>query len=88
MASRFTDRMGTLTGPDKLASLLTARGLATEPDDRGVLYVSNPISGRLHEIVHHQSEQYVTDWGYSLGVVGDEQGTAGRIAFLLGVPSE
>ncbi|MEU5061304.1 hypothetical protein OHU25_01675 [Streptomyces sp. NBC_00117] len=48
--------------------------------------MSNPLNLGVVEAVDHRDGRYVTDWGYELGETGDEEGTAQRLAYLLGLP--
>jgi hypothetical protein len=78
--------MRVLTGLEQLATCVEAHGLTADLTDTG-LTVSNPVSSALTETVRRTGDAYRTGWGYELGRTGDENGTADRLAYLLGVPS-
>ncbi|MFI2415118.1 hypothetical protein [Streptomyces sp. NPDC018947] len=78
--------MDAMTATAILAEQLTARGLSVTKQDEGTLSVKNPLHFRLGETVTTGGDSYLTDYGYEIGQYGDEPATAGRIAFLLGVP--
>ncbi|MFJ8933559.1 hypothetical protein ACIRLA_44055 [Streptomyces sp. NPDC102364] len=69
-----------------LAEQLTAHGLSVTNTDETTVSVSNPLNDGVVEAVGHRDGRYVTAWGYELGETGDEEGTAQRLAFLLGLP--
>ncbi|RNG38029.1 hypothetical protein [Streptomyces botrytidirepellens] len=66
-----------------LAERLAAYGLSIVAEGAH-LRVANPLSATLAEEISGHGGRYVTAWGYELGELGDEIGTAGRLAFLLG----
>lgn len=74
-------------GLDQLATFLRDRGLRTCQVAEG-LTVANPVASGLSEVVRCDAGRYLTGWGYELGQDGDEQSSARRLAYLLGVPSE
>lgn len=69
-----------------LAEQLTAHGLSVTNADETTVSVSNPLNDGVVEAVDHRDGRYVTAWGYELGETGDEEGTAQRLAYLLGLP--
>ncbi|MGW2083442.1 hypothetical protein ACWCOW_42565 [Streptomyces sp. NPDC001939] len=69
-----------------LAEQLTAHGLSVTNMDETIVSVSNSLNLGVVEAVDHRDGRYVTDWGYELGETGDEEGTAQRLAYLLGLP--
>ncbi|MEU3124165.1 hypothetical protein ABZ696_28345 [Streptomyces albidoflavus] len=69
-----------------LAEQLTAHGLSVTNTDETTVSVSNPLNRGVIEAVDHRDGRYVTAWGYELGETGDEEGTAERLAYLLGLP--
>jgi hypothetical protein len=77
--------MNAMTAPASLAEALAARGLTVNQDD-GALNVANPLHPRIGEVLTEQRGRYLTDYGYEIGALGDEHGTAERVAYLLGLP--
>lgn len=69
-----------------LADQLAARGLHVTPRGARTVSVTNPLHPRIGEIVTDRGGRYVTDYGYEVGVHGDEPATADRVTFLLGLP--
>ncbi|WP_433464070.1 hypothetical protein [Spirillospora sp. CA-128828] len=48
--------------------------------------MTTPISRALQEVITCNSSRYLIGCGYEIGRIGDEQATADRLAFLMGVP--
>ncbi|MEW2494154.1 hypothetical protein ACWEQU_20040 [Streptomyces nodosus] len=69
-----------------LAEQLTVHGLSVTNTYETTISVSNPLNRGVIEAVDHRDGRYVTAWGYELGETGDEEGTAERLAYLLGLP--
>ncbi|MGW5097090.1 hypothetical protein ACWEQ1_19255 [Streptomyces nodosus] len=69
-----------------LAEQLTVHGLSVRNTYETTISVSNPLNRGVIEAVDHRDGRYVTAWGYELGETGDEEGTAERLAYLLGLP--
>ncbi|MET9294256.1 hypothetical protein [Streptomyces sp. NPDC003077] len=68
-----------------LVEYLEAMGFSVESSPLRVS-VRNPLSTRLTECVVDHCGTYITAWGYTIGTAGDEEATAHRIAYLLGMP--
>lgn len=78
---------GDLVGVARFVDRLKAYGLSIVAATGARLRVANPLSSSLFEDIVHRGGRYVTAWGYELGELGDETGTARRLAYLLGAPS-
>ncbi|MFI6285869.1 hypothetical protein ACIBCM_14110 [Streptomyces sp. NPDC051018] len=77
--------MDAMTASAILAAQLAARGLYVTEHD-GALNVTNPLHPLIAETVTAHGDSYLTEYGYEIGEHGDELATAGRVAFLLGLP--
>ena len=73
--------------PVILIEQLKACGLSVIEGGGTLVSAMNPLNLDLKEVLDVRNGLYVTDWEYELGEVGDEVGTAQRLAFLLGIPS-
>lgn len=78
--------MDAMTASAVLAEQLTTRGLSVTRQDDSTLSLTNPLHVRVGETVTTGGDCYLTDYGYEIGQHGDESATAGRVAFLLGLP--
>ncbi|TWV53588.1 hypothetical protein FRZ03_09570 [Streptomyces misionensis] len=78
--------MDAMTAPAILADQLAERGLHVTNRGDHTVTVINPLRPHVGETVTDQGGRYITDYGYAIGVHGDEQATADRVAYLLGLP--
>ncbi|EFF92030.1 hypothetical protein GTY75_17725 [Streptomyces sp. SID8381] len=78
--------MDAITAPAILAEQLAAHGLSVTNQGEHALCVTNPLHPLVGETVTAHGGCYLTGYGYEIGVHGDEQATADRLAHLLGLP--
>lgn len=74
------------SGLPQFALSLRAHGLRLAEANQFHVRVANPLNPSLTEHVRLSQGQYVTDYGYELGQLGEEAECADRVAYLLAVP--